>query len=198
MAVNPGHRRRRGRRRRRNPGLPGLGGITAEIKAGLPRLAGKLAVAAAIKYVKASNVMGGPSSIAGEPWGWQQYAVAAGVAMFAPKLLGRFINPTEFRRGAIDLMLTKALWTGVISKSAKAQELFGEIADGTQIYDSDGQGYLYDNGRAHAMQGLVTSGPMDGLVTGGPMDGFLPSNTPREESIKSAYRGTGSSDPYAY
>lgn len=171
-----------------------------EIKGAFPRLVGKLAVAAAVnaaaKYLPGSTSMGGPSSLAGEPWGWQQYAAAAVTAIFAPKLLGKFVNATEFRRGAIDLIMTKLVWTNVISRVPMAQQWFGAIGD--QVYDSDGQGWIEDNGQMHALQGLVTSGPLDGLVTSGPMDGYLPSTTSRSESLKSAYRGTGSSDPYAY
>ena len=173
-----------------------------EVKQAVPRLVGKLAVAGAVnaaaKYLPGSTSMGGPSSLAGEPWGWQQYAVAAGVAMFGPKLLGRFVNATEFRKGAVDLILQKLVWTNVISRVPVAQQWFGAIGDGTQVYDSDNQGWIMDNGQYHALQGLVTKGPLDGLVTKGPLDGYLPSNTPREERIKSAYRGTGSADPYAY
>lgn len=203
QAVLSNPRRRRSHRRR-NPGfgLPGTGELINEVKAGIPRLFGKLAVAAATKFV-GGDTMGGPSSLAGEPWGWKQYGVAIAVAALAPKFLGglKFINATEFRRGAVDLILTKAVWTNVINRFEPLQRVFGAIGD--QIYDMNqgGQGYAMDSdGQYHALQGLVTSGPLDGLVTKGPLDGlsFLPGNTPKEEAIQAAYAGRGTSDPYAF
>lgn len=197
LAVN--RRRRSGRRR--NPGF-GLGELQNEFKSAVPRLFGKLAVAAATKFIGSDSSMGGPSSLAGEPWGWKQYAVAAAVAAFAPKVLGgmKFLNPTEFRRGAVDLIMTKMVWTGVISRFAPLQNLFGAVGD--QIYDGEGgQGWIMDSdGQYHAMQGLVTRGPLDGLVSKGPLDGvgFLPSNTPSSEVVQAMYSGRGTTDPYAY
>lgn len=200
LAVNG--RRRHHSRRRRNPGLPGANELIAEVKNGIPRLIGKLAVAAATKFV-GGDAMGGPSSLAGEPWGWKQYAVAAAVAAFAPKFLGgsKFLNPVEFRRGAVDLILTKAVWTNVINRFEPLQRVFGAVGD--QMYDMSqgGQGYVMDSdGQYHALQGLVSSGPLDGLVSSGPLDGisFLPASTPRNEAIQAAYSGRGTSDPYAF
>lgn len=172
----------------------------SEVKAGIPRLAGKLAVAAAINAAKRwlpnTASMGNPSSLAGEPWGLAQYGVALAVAVLGPKLLGKFVNPTEFRRGAVDLILQKAVWTQGIARIPMAQQWFGAIGD--QEYDNNGQGWIEDGGQMHAMQGLMSAGPMDGLVSKSPFDGYLPSVTPAAEASKSAYRGTGSSDPYVY
>lgn len=150
---------------------------------------GQLAVAAAGTYARRFDdklsTGGAFSKSFGEPWGWKQYAAGAAVAFLAPRFLKKWINPQAFTTGALDFLLGKALFTEVVIRVPKGPEFFGALPDGATSYDYDGQGYMYQDGQAVAMQGLYSEGPMDGLYREGPMDG-IPD-----------YLNNTNSDPYA-
>lgn len=208
----PRRRRRRNpspaprRRRRRSNPSGGGGSIASEVKSFMPRLAGKLAVAWAVRR------WGGPGSIfgdmrasptAGESWSMGQYLVAGLVAQYGPKLLGKFVNPTEFRRGAWDLILTKLIWTEGISRSPWAQQQFGTTDSAIAFDPGVGQMYLNQGGQWSAMQGLVESSALDGLVEASPMDGttsgyghLLPTGSTKRTATRGKYHGTGHTSIY--
>jgi hypothetical protein len=178
-----------------------MGGLMGEFKAALPRLAGTLVTSAAVRFVAQKfpgTAYGSASPTGGEPWSPISYAVGLGVAMFAPKLLGKFVNATEFRRGAVDLLLRKAVYTGIIARSETAQQWLG-ASEGDQIYDPSGQGYIYDDGSYQAMQGLVDTRelPMGTLVDTQvlPMGTYIPRT--KQDEINAAYAGRATSNPYA-
>lgn len=162
-------------------------GITSQIKKFFPRFIGKLAVAYGVKrFSGGSSWGGGTSELAGGAWGWQQYATAVIIAMWGPKLLGRFVPAGEFSEGAWDLILTKAIWTEGIARSDWAKEQFGVTGD-VQYNQATGQMMIDQGGKYVNMQGgqLVQAGPLDGfgaledgpslsggtLVQAGPLDG---------------------------
>jgi hypothetical protein len=141
------------------------------------------------------------SETAGTSWGWSQYAIAGAVATWGPKVFGRFIDATEFRRGAVDMIMFKAVWTEGISRSEWGVKQFGT---GDVGYDtSDGQMYVDQGGRWGAMQGLVESSPMDGLVEASAMDGLaygyghlLPADVSIETANRGKYSGSGYTSNY--
>jgi hypothetical protein len=150
------------------------GGLMGQIKAAMPRMVGQMAVSAAAKFAEqyGGKSQGGSFSITyGEPWSWQQYAAAIGVAMFAPKVIGKFVNPQAFTAGAVDLILGKALYTEAISRVPAAQKFLGEAGDYAVQYDQDGQGYVNIDGNYQAMQGLVEATALGELVPERPLDG---------------------------
>lgn len=197
--------------RTRNP--IGLGGVTNELKSGIPRMIGKLATAWAVMRVSNSPMMsGGHSGLFGTPqasvmmgqsWGWQQYAIAMAVAAWAPKFIGKWVNPTEFRRGATDLILEKLIWTEGIARSPWAVKAFG-ANPGMVAVGPGNQAYWGSGGQWNAMQGLVASSPLDGLVDASPMDGpesynyghLLPASATAAERKSGAYTGSGYADPF--
>ena len=214
----PARRRRRNpapasrRRRRRNPnGALGLGvsGVFAEVKNALPRLAGTLAVAWAVRqFGKGGGLFGQQftSPTMGESWGWSQYAIAGAVAMWGPKLLGKFINAKEFQRGAVDLIVQKLVWTEGIARSDWAVQQFGNTIG---IDSGSGQMYMDQGGGNYAaMQGygnLVEASPMDGLVEASPMDGshgmssyghLLPAGVSAQTAATGRYTGSGYTSNY--
>lgn len=170
---NPGKKlRRRRSHRRSNPGF--ATGIMGAIKSAAPRMVGQLAVAAAVKFAErfGGKSSGGNMSTAyGEPLSWMQYAAGAAIALFAGKVVGRFVNAQQFQVGAIDYLLGKLVWTEGIARSSVATRFLGS-PDGSTYYDPDGQGWMSDGQQFNAMQGLVDAGPMDGLYEAGPMDGI--------------------------
>lgn len=214
-ARPPAKRRRRRnpapskRRRRKNPSL-GLGvtGVFNEMKNALPRLAGTLATAWAVRqFGQAGGLFGQQftSPMMGESWGWSQYAIAGAVAMWGPKLLGKFVNAKEFQRGSVDLIIQKLVWTEGISRSAWAVKQFGNTIG---IDSGTGQMYMDQGGGNYAaMQGLVEASPMDGLgslVEASPMDGhgghgyghLLPAGTSAQTAATGRYTGSGYTSNY--
>ena len=210
----PARRRRRRnpapatrRRRRKNPGLAlGMSGVFAEVKNALPRLAGTLATAWAVRQFGKSGGLFGQqftSPMMGESWGWSQYAIAGAVAMWGPKLLGKFINAKEFQRGAVDLIVQKLVWTEGIARSDWAVRQFGNTIG---IDSGSGQMYMdQGSGNYAAMQGLVEASPMDGLVEASPMDGshgmssyghLLPAGVSQQTAATGRYTGSGYTSNY--
>lgn len=204
----PAKRRRRRnpapakRRRRRNPNGLGLGSVFAEMKNALPRLAGTLATAWAVtQFGKRGGLFSQShtSPMMGESWGWGQYAVAGAVAMWGPKLLGKFVNAKEFQRGAVDLIIQKLVWTEGIARSDWAVQQFGNDIG---LDRSTGQMYVDQGGGDYsAMQGyrgLVESSPLDGLVGASPLDGqtsgyghLLPAGVSAQTAQTGRYTGSG-------
>lgn len=173
--ANPAPRKVAKRRRSNPSSRGGLGAIMSEVNSGVPRLLGKLAAAWAVR--RYSNQAGGmfgqahTSPTAGEGWSLPQYAIAAAVAMWGPKLFGRFIPSTDFRRGVVDLILEKFVWTEGIARSPWAVAQFGTGDVGYNA--ATGQSYVQQGSRWNAMQGLVEQTPLDGLVEQTPLDGNL-------------------------
>lgn len=150
------------------------GGLLGQIKAAMPRMVGQMAVSAAAKYAEKfseEKPSGSYSVTYGEPWTWQQYAAALGVAMLAPKVLGKFVNPASFMAGAVDLIMGKALYTEAIGRVPAAQKFLGEAGDYEVQYAPDGQGYVSIDGNYQAMQGLVEATALGELVPERPLDG---------------------------
>jgi hypothetical protein len=82
-------------------------------------------------------------------------------------LVKKFVNPVEFRRGVVDLMVQKFVWTEGIARSPALQAQFGA---GDISYNGH-QAYVSSGDRWNAMQGLVESSPLDGLVESSALDG---------------------------
>jgi hypothetical protein len=149
--------------------------VTGQLKKFIPRLAGKLAVAFVVKKLsyEGSTWGGQTSELAGAAWSWKQYAAAVGVAMYGGKLLGRFVNATEFAEGAWDLILTKAIWTDGIARSQFAVEQFGDGM--VQVAPGTGQSWINQGGQYVNLQGgtLVDASSLDGgtLVEASSLDG---------------------------
>lgn len=147
----------------------GLSGVATVIKGFLPRFAGKLAVAYAVKRVGngGSSFGGGESELAGGAWNWKQYGAAILIAMYGGKLLGKFVgSPKEFSEGAWDLILQKAVWTEGFSRSEWAKEQFGSQGD-VRYDQGTGAMLIEQGGKWVNMQGyhggtLVEAGPLDG------------------------------------
>lgn len=173
---NPAPKKRKGKRRKSNPSF-GFGGVLTEAKNALPRLIGRLAVAWAVRRWGGTGSLWGngvvTSPSAGVSWNWNQYMVASLVAAFGPKLFGKFVNATEFRRGAVDIIITKLVWTEGISKSQWAVQQFGTGGD-IMGDNSTGQLYVNQGGSYNAMQGygdVVEASALDGLVEANALDG---------------------------
>lgn len=200
---NPPAKKRRGGRKRN----PSVGSIAGEVRKFFPSLAGKLAVAWAVRrWGGDGSIMGDMrlSPTAGESWSMGQYLVAGIVAQYGGKLFGRFLNAAEFRRGAWDLILTKLIWTEGISRSDWAKQQFG-TAESAIAYDPTvGQSYINQGGSYNAMQGLVGKSALDGLVESSPLDGptsygyghFLPAGTDAATASAGKYHGTGYASKY--
>lgn len=168
------HPKRR-RTRRRNPSLLGLGKEFGDF---LPRLAGKLVVAWVVRrYGTSGSLFGGApttSQTAGTSWTLGQYLLAYLAAVYGSKLFGRVLDSGKFREGAMDLILTKFVWTEGIARSDWARQQFG--APQVRWSPQTGQSWLAQGGQWSAMQGgmgdaLVEQSPLDGLVEATPLDG---------------------------
>lgn len=170
-ARNPAKpkRRRRGRRTN-NPSLKGLG---REFSQFIPRLAGKLAVMWVVqRYGGAGQLLGGgqvQSQAAGGSWSAGQYILAYLTAVYGSKLLGKVVNAAGFREGAMDLILTKFVWTEGIARSDWARQQFG--APQVAYSPDTGQSWIQQGGQWSAMQGLVEADALDGLVEADALDG---------------------------
>lgn len=188
------------RRRARKAIGTGITALTNELKPALQRTLGMLVAGWAVR--RWSSTPGGiwpgqahTSPTAGEGWSLPQYAIAGAIAMWAPPLLKRFIDPREFRRGVVDLMVQKLVYTEAIARSPMLQRQFGT---GDVAYDGH-QAYVESGGRWNAMQGLVEKSALDGLVEMSPLDGMgdmghlMPKGTQTQSSI---YSGTGYENPY--
>lgn len=201
-------RRSTNKRRRKNPMFlaGGVGSVFAEMRKSIPRLIGALATAWAVKqWGKPGGLFGQDhtSEMLGKSWGWSQYAIAGAVAAWGPKVFGRFIDATEFRRGAVDLIMFKAVWTEGIARSPWAVRQFGNPGD--VAYDPSGGGMYVDQGGSwNSMQGLVEESPLDGLVEASPMDGayggsmghLLPANVSPSLAAQGRYSGSGYTSNY--
>ncbi len=178
-----------------------LGGLSKEFSDFLPRLAGKLVVSWVVRRYGASGQLfgGGPvtSQLAGQSWTFGQYILAVLTAHFGSKVFGRVISGDKFREGAMDLILTKFVWTEGIARSDWAKQQFGS----PQVRASpDGQAWLAQGGQWSAMQGLVEASPLDGLVEASPLDGhrrrggygsLMPASTPHTEADRARWSGSG-------
>lgn len=183
-----GYRKKRGHRRSSNPSLGGLmsgvGPIVADIKGAIPRLIGKLAAVAAVKrFGGASGAIMGPlvtTPTRGESWTLQQYAIALGVGLFAPKIFGRFVNGAEFRRGVVDLIVEKVVWSELIARSPTAMQWLGAADGDVQFDPSTGQMWVQQGGQYVAMQGygdtLVPQTQYGELVPANQYGHLLPPN----------------------
>lgn len=196
---NPNPGKKLHRRRRRNPSMRGLaGGLMGQIKTAMPRMVGQMAVSAAAKFAErfGGKSAGGSFSVTyGEPWTWQQYAAALGVALLAPKFVGRWVNPAAFTTGAVDLIVGKALYTEAIARVPAAQKFLGEAGDYEVQYDPrNGQGYVNVDGNFEAMQGLVERSALDGLVDAPPYGELVPAGPLGTAD----YRANRNSSEYSY
>ena len=138
------------------------------------------------------------SPLMGEGWSLPQYAIAGAVAMWGPPLVKRFVNPTEFRRGVVDLMVQKFIWTEGIARSPALQAQFGA---GDIAYNGH-QAYVNSGNRWNAMQGLVESSPLDGLVESSALDGPMGHSAyghlmaPGTGTVAGKYHGSGYTSNY--
>ncbi len=191
----PSRARAPSRRRRRNPSLSGMkAGFMGEVNKWLPAFAGKLFVAFAVRRIGALGgqqlLGGGPviSPTAGTSWGFGQYIVAGLATHFGSKLFKSVLDPSGFRRGGYDLILTKLVWTEGIARSPWAAEAFGNY--GPRYSPRTGQTWLSTpGGGSVAMQGeLVEASPLDGeLVEASPLDG---------SPVSASYGPGDTGDPY--
>lgn len=205
---NPAPKKKKRKGRRKNPsfGFPSLGGLFGEAQKALPRVAGMLAVAWAVKqWGGTGSLWNGDGTVvtsefAGTSWNWRQYGIALAVATIGPKILGRLVDANGFRQGAMDAIVQKFVWTEGIAKTE-----WGKNAFGNDVYrDSDsGQMYWDQGGRQVAMQGLTHAGPLDGLVEASAMDGvgsgyghLLPAGVSEQTAMTGAYSQSGYTDPY--
>lgn len=140
------------------------------------------------------------SQTAGGSWSAAQYAIAFVGAHFGAKIFGKFFSPTEFQRGARDLIFTKLVWTELIGRSQWAKQQFG----GFRYNRNTGTTWLTGGGRAVSMQGLVQASPLDGLVQASPLDGtgygsyggLLPSTTSPDQAMRARWSGDGYTSEY--
>lgn len=203
---NPSHALKRRRRRNPSGGGGGLNAVTNEMRKAIPRLLGMMATAWAVRRWGGHSGLFGPSftsPMLGQSWGWQQYGVALAVAWWGPRFASKIrIDSTEFRRGSVDLIMQKLLWTEGFARSPWAQKQFGTGDIG--LNSANNQAYVDQGGRWTAMQGLVEASPLDGLVEASPLDGdldysyghLLPSGTPTSEANSGRYTGSGYSSPF--
>ena len=196
---NPTRRRRAKRvyRRARRAAGTGVNAIVKEIQPALQRTLGMLVAGWAVR--RWSKTPGGiwpgqthTSPLMGEGWSLPQYAIAGAVAMWGAPLLRRFVNPTEFRRGVVDLMVQKLVWTEVIARSPMLQNQFGA---GDVAYDGH-QAYVQSGGRWNAMQGIVEKSALDGIVEKSALDGMGHLMPPGTATRTSRYTGSGFENPY--
>jgi hypothetical protein len=176
--------------------LLNLNGLIGELTPSLGRLAGKLAVAFAVRRWGSGGGLFGTPSVSptqGESWGPGQYLTAVLAMHFGAKLFGRFVAPAEFRRGAADLITSKLVWTEGISRMPMMQQAFG----GPVRLDDGGQVWVDQGGQWDAMQGLVEGSALDGLVEGSALDGgWLPPGTDSQFALRAAYQGSGYASPF--
>jgi hypothetical protein len=198
-------KKKKGRGVKRRKGNPvSFTAVQNEMKSAIPRILGMMAAAWAVRrFGGHSGLFNTPltSPMMGESWGWKQYAIAGAVATWGPALAGKIrINSTEFRRGAVDLIMIKLLWTEGFARSSWAQSAFGT---GDVAYDpTNKQAYVQQGQRWDAMQGLVEASPLDGLVEASPLDGanqyqyghYLPATDADRTAGK--YIGTGVANKY--
>lgn len=179
----------------------GLNSVMSEVRSALPRMLGVLAASWCVRRYSqtAGGVWAGQphtSQLAGEGWGLPQYAIAGAVALIGPRIVKRFVNPTEFRRGVVDLMVQKFVFTEAISRSPALQAQFGA---GDIGYHGN-QAYVDSGGRWQAMQGLVAASPLDGLVDAsaldGPVSGYGHLMAPGQSTMQSRYSGSGYDSNY--
>jgi len=203
--ANPSRRRRAVRRVSKGVGT-GLTAVTNELMKSLPRLLGKITAGWAVR--RWSSTAGGifgqahTSPTAGEGWSLPQYAIALGVAWFGPRVLGKFIPANEFRRGVVDLMMEKFVYTEIIARNSWAQQQFGTGDVGYNA--ATGQSYVDQGGRWNAMQGIVTQSPLDGIVEASPLDGgishgyghLLPAGASLATTKSGKYQGSGYKSGY--
>jgi hypothetical protein len=192
------------RRRRKNPSA-GINAVTSEMKSAIPRILGMMAAAWAVRrFSEHGGLFSTPftSPMMGESWSWKQYAIAGAVATWGPALAGKMrINATEFRRGAVDLIMVKLIWTEGFARSEWAQNAFGT---GDVAYTpGNRQAYVDQGGRWDAMQGLVEASPLDGLVEASPLDGpgsgyghLLPAGVPSGVANIGKHTGSGHVSQY--
>lgn len=177
---NPG-KRRKGRRRRNNPGF--LSGVTGFAGGGvLGRLGGEVFCAWIVNLwgqrQGPSNLGGGATDFAGQPWTLTNYALVYIGARFAAPMFAKIFGAqfqAQFMDGVKDTMVRKFLWSEGIARNAWTNQHFGE----TTNYDSNGNVWLKNGNQWESMQGLqparaldniVTQSAMDGLVSAGPTD----------------------------
>jgi hypothetical protein len=209
--TNPSRRRRRVAaavggavsrvRRKISGGGLGLNSVMSEVRSALPRMLGVLAASWCVRrYSQAAggvwNGQAHTSQLAGEGWGLPQYAIAGAVALIGPRIVKRFVNPAEFRRGVVDLMVQKFVFTEAISRSPALQAQFGAGDIGYQ----GNQAYVDSGGRWQAMQGIVAASPLDGLVDAsaldGPVSGYGHLMAPGQSTMQSRYSGSGYDSNY--
>jgi hypothetical protein len=145
----------------------------------------------------------------GTSWTLWQYGASIVALNLASSFVGRFVNAAEFRRGGMDLVLTKLVWTEGIARMPRLQQAFG--SDGQIQIDAQGQAWIQQGGRWTAMQGyqgygdsLVQSSALDGVVERSALDGdtdysyghLLPAGTSVEQATQAAYTGSGYTSPY--
>lgn len=235
--ANPTRRRRRAaprknptrRRRRSNPTVTKFGKIDLMAPwndAGYRQL-GKLAAAFAVTRwggtTAVANWPNGPerdySDTMGAGWSFKGYAIALLGAWLGGEIVER-IRPGKGRDvylGGFDLIMSKLVWTQLLSRTAFGPKYFGQMdqaygmptmpatgamgaAEGDIYTDDQGNVWLMDGGRWVSMQGLVETGPLGALVETGPLgdtgSGFLPSATPQGEADWAKYSQAGATDPF--
>ncbi len=190
------------RRRRKNPGTfgklfssSGAFSLGDSLKEAIPAVAGTIFAAAMARNFGQDW---GPglfsqdklvSPYAGEGWSFRNYAIGIIAGNIGGRIVGGMWGEkagAAFWKGALNSILTKLVYTEMISRWSTAQKYLGSYSDGwVGVYD-DGSGNRYlmndDYSVQPAMMGyqrralgdsLVNAGPMgDGLVAATPMGGM--------------------------
>ena len=119
-------------------------------------------------------------------------------------MFGKFVNASEFKRGAWDLILTKLIWTEGISRSDWAKKQFGNTEGAIGWDRNTGQSYINQGGSMNAMQGIVGASALDGIVESSPLDGgvnygyghMISTNAPASQRTSAKWHGVGHTSAY--
>lgn len=166
------------RKRRKNPALRSA--VSQAFAGFLPRLAGKFAVAYAVRQFGGKwgeGVMGQKvtSPYAGEGWSLWNYLIAGLVGYFGGQIMERW-RPgwgELFTTSVYDDILQRMVWTEVIGRSKTATEYLGnpdfvgweDDAYGNRFAVLDRTNYQ------QAMLGVEAAGPLDGIEVASAIDG---------------------------
>ena len=195
---NPGTPPPASRRRRKNPGTLGKlfsssGGFSLgeSLKEAIPAVAGTIFAAAMARNFGTDwgpGLLGNDklvSPYAGEGWSFRNYAIGLLAGNIGGRIVGGMWGQKAgeaFWKGALHSILTKLVYTEMISRWGTAQKYLGSYSDGwVGVYD-DGNGNRYlmndDYAVQPAMMGVHRRALGDGLVGAGPMGDGLVAATP--------------------
>lgn len=243
MLVNPKKRRKGGsgkkgrpranpkkrRRARRNPTRAGGGllrgvNLRDDLRYALWRMGGKLVAAWAVQRFgdPPEANPGGPSPTQGDRWTLKNMAIAWLAGLIGSQIAVRVVGREQAQRvydGALDLALTKALWTEVVGRVPYGRAMFGQTngqpmlaqpaagaPDGDILDDGSGNRWIAQGGKWVAMQGVIED-PIGRLQAESRLGALQAENrlghvmtpdqagTPADDFGRRTWRG--SADPYA-